>query len=177
MAPVGRHISPDQLFISELLDIVCREFKIEKKEVMNEFHFFAAAYKYYKQGLVIPRPCSFTFHLAFNQDGSYYPVGKLLRGSNNLLVLPLKALRGYGTEFFLQYFILNKLRYKAPRIKNILRISLRSWPNIENIDLEEMRKCVTGYYRNGNLAPFCVTNIIESNQTVKQSPQSELPSA
>jgi len=168
VASVGKHLTKEQLFISDLLDIVCREFKIDKSEVMNEFHFLAAAYRYFHQGLVVPQPCSFTFHIAFNEDGTYYPVGRRLRGPNNLLTLPLKALRGYGAGFFFQYFILNKFRYKAPAIKNVLRISLRSWPNIDSIDLEQMRKCVTGYFRNGKIGPFCVTNITESSQPAAQ---------
>ena len=93
-----------------------------------------------------------------------------MAGSNNLLMLPIKAIRAYGIGFFLQYFILNKFKYKAPRIKNVLRISLRSWPNVQNIDLQQMRKCVTGYYRNGKIGPFCVTNVMESNQPEKELP-------
>jgi MoaA/NifB/PqqE/SkfB family radical SAM enzyme len=170
MAPVGHHISRDQLYISDLLKVVCKEFKIDRQEVMNEFNFFTEAYKRFKQGLVIPRPCSLTFHLGFNPDGSYYPLGRKMAGSNNLLMLPIKALRAYGLGFFLQYFIMNKIKYKAPKIKNVLRISLRSWPNVQNIDLQQMRKCVTGYYRNGKIGPFCVTNVMESNQPEKELP-------
>ena len=114
MAPVGRHLSRDQFFISDLFNIVCRECKLERREVMNEFYFFAEVFKHFKQGLIIPRPCSLTFHLSFNPDGSYYPTGRKLGGPHTPLLLPFKALRAYGTGFFLQYFILNKLKYKAP---------------------------------------------------------------
>lgn len=171
MAPFGRYASKDRLFISDLLKIVCKELWIDREEVMKEFFFLKAVYKYFKQGAVVPRPCSFTFHIAFNDDGSYYPVGRKLGGSNNPFLLPFKAIRAYGLTFLTHFLFLNKVPgfYRIPKVRNVLRICLRSWPNHAGIDMEQMRKCVTGYYRDGKLSLFCLTNVVENNTPDKKS--------
>lgn len=171
-APIGYHIDVEQYYISDLLKLLTEKLGFDKEDIFNEVNLIKEVAHTFKVNFLYPKQCSFFFHVKRNKDGSTYPVGRLLRGYDlsrlklKKVILPLLALRLYGLSYMFQ-FALDRLAgrttWKNSIVKGLLRVSLRSWPNIYNIDLEENRKCVTGYTKEGTCLKFCLRNILETN--------------
>ena len=58
-----------------------------------------------------------------------------------------------------------KLPYKGAET-NSMMIVLRSWPNVYNVDMAEIMKCPTQYYKRGQFLPFCYANIMEGKESL-----------
>jgi hypothetical protein len=45
-------------------------------------------------------------------------------------------------------------------------VILRCWPNIYTIDLEENKKCLSTFFKDGSFKPFCYSNIMAGKQAL-----------
>jgi hypothetical protein len=167
-APVGHHLDTEQHCLSDLLTIMADELHFSKTDILNEYKFFKELATHLGIGIIYPRVCSITFHVKHDKKGDY-PLGrdidmeKIEKSRFKKTRLLIAGIKAYGFFPIFQYFVLNKIKFKFPVIPNMTRINLRSWPNIYSVDLEEMKKCVTGYYREHECEKFCYRNILSSN--------------
>lgn len=176
-APVGRHADTEHYFISDLVNIVTERLGFDRRDILQELDFVREAAKTFNVNFIHPKVCSFFFHVKRNPGGTPFPVGRRLRGLNlrrlpfKKLLLPMLGTVMYGFPYMSGYAV-DRLRgnitLRSSIVPGLLRISLRSWPNVYNIDLEENRKCVTGYLKHDRIEKFCLRNIKEGNVTTKK---------
>jgi len=155
--------------VADLLDIVCREASIDKEDVLEELKLKQRINSFFNREIFIPRVCSFDFHLKI-KNTNYAPVGKVLRtrqmGKSKIsgIFLLLDLFKTYGAGMLAAGFLKVNLRNdKKPWVHkgDIFKIGLRSWPTQGDLDLEENKKCQTGYYSEGRVLPFCYANILK----------------
>ena len=82
----------------------------------------------------------------------------------NGIFLLFKLLKAYGLRMSAAGFLKAGLGCeKTPWVHNsdIFKVGLRSWPTANDIDMEENKKCRTGYYMDGKELPFCYANILK----------------
>ncbi len=171
VAPIGNYLDTDQLFISDLVNLVAESLNFNRQHLLNEHQLLNEVSRYFKIDFLRPRVCTFSFYVKHEKNGESFPVGKNIdmekfrKSRFKRLYLLLSIIRCYGLFFIFQNYIVKKMVLKPIILKNFTRFSLRSWPSIYNIDMEEMQKCSTGYCRNTgekNLK-FCYSNIIEGS--------------
>lgn len=176
VSPVGRHIDVDSYCISDMFDLMAKELRISKEDIVNQQAFWHECIK--ELDWIIPfsvktfyrkRVCASSFHL--RKNGSY----SILAGDFNLesfrkskfkkIRLVYHMIKSYGLSYIFQNIcLLFKLPLKFEDPHNML-VVLRSWPNLLNIDLEENKKCSSQYYKHGKFLPFCLRNIIGGNSS------------
>jgi len=164
----GRYVKVEAMPLSELLDLVCSALTIDKQSVINEQKLFNELAELFGLSYFRRRRCSLFFHLKDDDKGEGKPVGRYIKEKLILhkwfryVLIPYYMFSCYGIKYILkQILILLNLPHQWVKT-DIFRIGLRSWPDMYTIDLQENRKCTTGYYRGGKLEPFCYTNIVSN---------------
>lgn len=169
MIHVGKYINREKYFLSEIADLVSKQLHIQREDITNEAIFKKSINQCFHKQLFMLDSCQTVFHLKVLKGGMV-PVGSLLRSVKNPLCAH-KTLRGYfilfadlyrvfgirwlflglGKSFFYSWF---------PIISEdcLLKIGLRSWPDISNVDLNET--CQTGCLKGEEIIPFCHANIV-----------------
>lgn len=174
-APMGAHLDIEQYYISELLGILTNNLGFELQDILNELRLVTEIARTFKFNFLYPTLCSFLFHVQRDSHGQAFPVGKKLRGVDiprlpvKMITLPFLALKTYGLTCVLMFLdiFLGRVNFRYRVASGLMRVSLRVWPNIYNIDLEENRKCRTGYQKEGVCTKFCLRNILETNTQKK----------
>lgn len=173
MTYVGRHIDVEPFTLSEMFDLLTSSLGISREEVIKEvimLDIFGKSWGFDRPRL---RVCGFDFHVERMNDGPASMGGRIGEGWPRLIakriISPFILLRIYGLRYLLEEMSLIKRFPFLIRDHRYLRIGIRSWPDLYNIDLEEMRKCPTGYYKRGRIYPFCYHNIIDTNPPAVKS--------
>ena len=172
MISLGKYIHNEKYSIPELLEVVCKEINIKKEDALKEFRLKEQINSLFRKEIFTLMSCSFNFHLRKYND-KILPVGHNMEiteieSSRFEKIFSLfKMIKAYGIKMTTAGFLKTFFKYeKRPWIHsdNIFKIGLRSWPDKDDIDMEENKKCQTGYYLDGNVVPFCYANIsIEGN--------------
>jgi uncharacterized radical SAM superfamily Fe-S cluster-containing enzyme len=172
MVQTGKHLDAEQICMSELIELAANALRINKTDMINEFCFIQAFIEKFSR--ILPQGfkdhygaklCSFIFNVKKKSNGGYYSPGmyihmnRINRSAFKSVYLLYYLFKAYGVSLLLEtvLHVLNLRRYVVQN--KILNISLKCWPNLYNIDLEEMDKCPHVYYRNGVMEKFCVSNI------------------
>jgi hypothetical protein len=175
MVQTGKHLNAEQICMSELIELVANSLCISKTDIINEFCFIQAFIEQFSK--LLPQGfkdhygaklCSFIFNVRKKSDGRYYSPGiyinmnRINKSMFKSAYLFYYLFKAYGVSLLMEtvLHVLNMRRFVVQ--KNILNISLKCWPNLYNVDLEEMDKCPHVYYRNGEIEKFCVSNIKNS---------------
>ena len=175
MVPISKYLSMEKYTVADLLDVVCKEARVSKEDVLRELELKKRVNNLFGKEIFIQRTCSFDFHLKRKGD-AYTSVGKDIRfgyaGKNKIsgVFLLFKLLKAYGLRMSAAGFLKNNLGCeKTPWIHNsdIFKVGLRSWPTGDDIDMEENKKCQTGYYMDGKVFPFCYANILKNGNNDK----------
>ncbi|MFA4983881.1 MAG: radical SAM protein [Candidatus Omnitrophota bacterium] len=170
MAPLGAHLDYERMCISQMLDTVSGELGIDKGDILGEFELKREANVLFRREIFNIKSCTFDFHLKLRKNGfspvwnksfsvhprAYHP---LLRKASVFL----RLMKVFGAATVLRgalkkVFKIDFLPWIYP--KNIFKVGLRSWPDINTIDLQENYRCRTGYWLDGTLVSFCRANII-----------------
>jgi len=167
--PFGRHVDAEQITISDFVKMLCRDMGWEIDHLLNELELHRAiALNLKGAGAWLPKTCSFLFHIRLDSGGRWYPIGRDIDPSwlkTGALARPSTlavAAKVLGPRFFYDH-LTGKKSGKITKVPGATRVFLKGWPTIFNIDLVEMNKCTTGYYRRRQWEPFCVTNVLETN--------------
>ena len=177
LAPIGKHLETEQICISELIGLVADSLRVNKTDILREFCFIQAFIENFSwllpKGLIDkyrPKLCSFIFYIkkekgdAYSSPGSRIDLNKINESMFKSLYYLYYLVKAYGPLLLLET-ALNVL--KLPRFvsqKKMLNITLKYWPNLYNVDLTEMNKCSTMYYKNGEMEKFCLSNIKNSEK-------------
>jgi uncharacterized radical SAM superfamily Fe-S cluster-containing enzyme len=175
LAPIGKHLNAEQICLSELIQLVADSLLISKTDIIREFCFMQAFIE--KLRWLLPKgfrdkygakSCSFIFHIKkesgdrYSSPGSRIDLDRINRSLFKSLSFFYYLVKAYGPLLLAEtaLHILNLPRLVAQ--KNMLNITLKCWPNLYNVDLTEMNKCPTMYYKNGKMEKFCLSNIKNS---------------
>jgi uncharacterized radical SAM superfamily Fe-S cluster-containing enzyme len=175
MVQTGKHLNVEQICMSELIELVANALNISKTDMITEFCFIQAFIEKFSK--ILPQGfkdhygaklCSFIFNVKKKSDGKYYSPGiyinmnRINKSAFKSFYLFYYLFKAYGVSLLLEtvLHVLNLHRFVVQN--KILNISLKCWPNLYNIDLDEMDKCPHVYYRNGEMEKFCVSNIKNS---------------
>lgn len=175
LAQTGKHLNSEQICVSELIELVADSLNVSKTDIFREFCFIQAFIG--KCGKILPKGfrdkygaklCSFIFHIKKDNGGGYSSPGSRidLNRINKSLFKSMYffyyLIKAYGPLLLMEigFHILNLPRFVVQ--KKMLNITLKCWPNLYNIDLTEMNKCPSVYYKNGEIEKFCVSNIKNS---------------
>jgi len=170
-AAMGRHVDVEQLTINDLVDRICEQVGFERQHILNELEFHRLLGQALGKPIFHPKVCTMLFHARQDKDGRWYGIGRdidlnRLRRKGPLAwpILAAEVGRVFGWRFYPDH-LKDRFAGQLTDVPNAVRVFLKSWPTIYNIDMIEMNKCGTGYYRGGVFRPFCVMNVIESNNT------------
>lgn len=165
--PVGHHLGIEQLTLSELLDLICLATTMDRREIHWEVEALARYFELTGFEYVRPKTCSLVFSVV-RRGGRILPTGHGL--------LPLQKIPASAADLlFFVRFVRDSMRYyrfgglapllRRGRSRSTLRVTLKSWPNLDTLDLKENMKCNTMYYRHGAAQPFCLANILGGRST------------
>ncbi len=173
IALLGQYPDIEPYCMSELLNLVAKELDIKKEDILKDYIFWMEFLREFK--FILPRHprsyyrrrlCSFFLYLKNGgkpySPGSEIDVEKIKKSKFKKFILIYYLIKVYGLRCFVEKFFLDFI--KLPPNKNILRITLKSWPSIYNIDLQEDEKCTSQYYKDGKWSTFCYCNIVENTK-------------
>lgn len=168
MVKVGKFLPTEKYTILQLLDLFCKSTNIDKKDVYQEFKMKELINASKKNTFVFSN-CSLNFHLK-KCRGSFIPMGRIYDLENirnsffKKILSPFTLVKAYGLKMVLSASAKIILRQRKPWFhdSNILKIGLRSWPDL--INAPELTTCRTGYYYNNSIIPFCYANILKRKQ-------------
>jgi uncharacterized Fe-S cluster-containing radical SAM superfamily protein len=162
LAHLGRYVKEQPYVLSELVDLVANSLNVGLDDFMKE-ETLRETVKKILRIRSCPRLCSIRFHLWGRRVPrpiamDFDPLS-IDRSSFKRIVILFWAIRHYGLLYLRDFvqklpFVFRKLL--APPL---LAVEFRVWPNVDNIDLIENRKCSSGFFREGRLQPFCYANI------------------
>ncbi|MBN1364223.1 MAG: radical SAM protein [Syntrophaceae bacterium] len=177
LAPIGKHLNTEQICMSELIDLMANSLQISKTDIVTEFCFMQAFIERFSK--ILPKGlkdhygtklCSFMFNVRKKKDGGYSCPGsridlnrinKSVFRSFYMLYYLFKA---YGFSILMETFLHIRNLHRFVVQRKMLNITLRCWPTLYNIDLEEMNKCPHLYYKNGEMEKLCISNIKNSDK-------------
>jgi uncharacterized Fe-S cluster-containing radical SAM superfamily protein len=177
LAPIGKHLESEQICMSELIGLIADSLSVNKTDIIREFCFIQSFIENFSwllpKGLIDkyrPKLCSFILYIkkergnTYSSPGSRIDLNKINKSMFKSLYFLYYLIKAYGPLLLLET-ALNVL--KLPRFvsqKKLLNITLKCWPNLYNVDLTEMNKCTTMYYRNGEMEKYCLSNIKNSEK-------------
>jgi uncharacterized radical SAM superfamily Fe-S cluster-containing enzyme len=172
-SPVGQHLDVEPFCMSEFIDMISDALCIPRKDLYKGPSYWIEVAKEFDSVLpqivkafLRPRLCSFAFRIkkidgGYTCDGADMDIENIKRSKFKKARLVYELLKAYGLR---NTIVSVSTVLKLPQVikgnTEALVISLRSWPNIDNIDLEENRKCSSQYCKNGKMLPFCYANIL-----------------
>jgi len=160
MAQIGKYLKQKRFLPSEILNIICRELRIDKKDVYRELEIIRELIDRFNFP-IFQKSCGFSFHLLV-KNGKYVPIGRYLKSSNIFSIFKYVHLV-YDFPSFL------KKRMRKRRISlwyhrnSILKVSIRCWPTAETFNFYDHYKLCGSRYFVGKKKglPVCYSNILE----------------
>lgn len=171
MVPMGSHLEKEKVCISEMLDIVVGALEISKADVLREFELKRLANLLFGHEIFGIKSCSFDFHLGLGESG-FIPLGRRISADTSEgypRFLRKAIVVGELVKLFGMSMVVRGVAKKVLKAdflpwihpRNVFKIGLRAWPDIHTIDLEENKRCKTGYWFGGGVISFCRANILK----------------
>lgn len=181
MAPTGKHLGTEQLCMSELIGLCANALQINEADILRESSFMRLFMENFSWLLpsdfrdkFAARLCTLIFSVnnegggAYSSPGSRIDLDRITGGSFKSLYLLYYLIKAYGPLLLCEVAL---LVLHLPRVivrKRMLIITLKSWPNLHNVDLTEMDKCPSASSKNGKIEKFCLANI-KNTATAKET--------
>lgn len=175
MAPIGKHLDAEQICMSELIELIAGALNVKKKDIIREFRFIQNFIEYF--GWLLPKGltdkyrskiCSFVLNIrkekgdGYSSPGARIDLDRINKSSFKFVYYFYYLIRAYGVLMLMETALHSMNLPRLVTQKKIINIALKCWPNLYNVDLTEMNKCPTVYYKNGEMGKFCLSNIINS---------------
>jgi len=164
ISDVGRSPSKQQFYLSELLDLACDAAGVSKAAALQEGRFLGEVARTFRMPHLLPKLCTFRFHVLV-KGGRSEAIGEMIdtipRGSSacRYASVSFRLARYYGASLF-KKLLLHAGLIASEGSTRLFCIRLKCWPNVYNIDLEEIKKCSGGYYKDDECMSFCLSNIL-----------------
>lgn len=173
MAPLGAYLDREKFCLSEMIDVVARHLHVNTDDLLKELQLKRAVNKLFQEEVFAMKCCSFDFHLRAKNKEIVSIVGGLdcvkehcWPGPVNKISILTTLIKIYGIAMVWRgclKFVFRKQALPWVHSRNILKIGLRVWPDINTIDMEENKRCRTGYWMDGEIFSFCHANIIKNS--------------
>jgi uncharacterized radical SAM superfamily Fe-S cluster-containing enzyme len=170
LAPLGKYLKIKPYCMSEMLSVFAKSLDICKQDILKEVMFMDRLSKNFRIDLLHSRLCWLNFHLKNREVptalGEKIKEEWIRKAKSNIFLSIYYLVRFMGITTLIKglsvFFKFPLFPYRKDR--KTIRIALRCWPSIYNLDLNENKKCTTVYYKNKKLYPFCYYNIIDSQK-------------
>ena len=161
MAEVGCYVEGGQFFMSEFLKLICHQGGIDYDLLLRQQDFFDHVGRTLGVDYLRPRLCAVRadldkYHVPLASDRDWQHWDNAVMKKPRLI---LKMLQTYGLKYASQFALGLMTRLNNPPHPKFLRITVRAWPNLDTIDLNLNQRCSSVYHRDGNVQPFCLSNI------------------
>ncbi len=165
ISPLGGYLNAHPICLSELTKEICKQIGVKYQDIKKEREFFNKINKFIKNKNIKHRICETYFHIIKEKKGKYASLGSIINKKGRFISKIKLAFYGF---LLLYVHLINKVsKRKAYNLPNILRIGIRSWPNIYNIDLKEIcNKCYSTWYPENK--SFCLSNIEKKFKKIKK---------
>jgi uncharacterized radical SAM superfamily Fe-S cluster-containing enzyme len=163
MCPIGKYIKQKRILLSEMVNIICKELKIDKEDIYKELQLKKEISNKLPFLEIFQKPCGFAFHLKI-KNGKYEPVGKYIKSKNLFTILKyIKNVYGFSGVFTKIIERIGKSKSFWYHKKSILKIVLRCWPTLETLNFHDHIKLCGSRYLIGRKSglPVCYANILE----------------
>jgi len=149
--------------MSELTKIVCRNGGIDYGLWLKQQDFLDRLGRAIRNDHIRPRLCAMRAEV----DEDMVPLAsgrdwqELERSAMERPRLVAELIRVWGIGYTLR-FLADSIRggYRYTRHPSFLRISIRVWPNLDNMDLVLNRRCTSLYLKRGERLPFCLSHCL-----------------
>jgi len=164
MAEVGCYVEGGQYFMSEFVKLICHQGGIDYNLWLRQQDFFEHLGRMLDIDYLRPRLCAMRADL----DKDLVPLAsdREWRDWNKAFMkkprLAAKFLRTYGLKYSTHYLMDLFTRYRDTPHPRFRRVTVRTWPNRDTIDLNLNQRCSSIYHRDGELHPFCLGNILRT---------------
>ncbi|MBN1653630.1 MAG: radical SAM protein [Deltaproteobacteria bacterium] len=187
LAPMGRHLeNVEQHCLSEMVQLIADQLQIPMSDIMKELAFWKMFVDELEpfvppsleiRKLVMSRVCSLNFTIRkdlttnrYYSLGSRIDVDAISRAKFKKPLLIYYFAKAFGIRNIAQN-VIRMLRIPLSSGEaNSLMVILRCWPNLYTIDLEENKKCLSVFYKDGNAKPFCYSNIMTGKLAAEKGP-------
>jgi len=178
MQPLGNFLKSEKIFLSEMVGLISSELNLNRSDLLKELELKNLVDEIFTNEIFPIKSCTFDFHLKIRDHKNIYPLGKnfQLKNFNSLpsfikkIIILAKLIKVYGITMsclgaLKLIFKIESLPWIHP--KDIFKIGLRCWPDINTINLSENMRCRTGYWFNGQTISCCRANIIKDRLNSK----------
>jgi uncharacterized radical SAM superfamily Fe-S cluster-containing enzyme len=164
MSEVGCYVEGGgQFCTSEFIKLICEQGGIDYDLWLKQQDFYDHVGRTIGVDHIRPRLCAMRADLDMNlvpfaAERNWKEWDDALLKKPSLIA---KLLYSYGIHYTYNYITGLLERYKYTRHPNFRRIAVRVWPNSDTIDLNLNQRCSSVYHREGEVIPFCLSNIIK----------------
>lgn len=176
---IGKYLNTEQICMSELLDLFAEALQVNKDDILREFRFMQIFIE--RLGWLLPKGfqdkfgsklCSLIFNIrkenneTYSSPGSRIDLEKINKSFFKSFYLLYYLFKAYGPLLLFEMIchVLNLPRFVIQ--KKMLNIAIKCWPNLYNVDLAEMNKCPSVFYKDSKMEKFCLSNI--KNAAIKE---------
>lgn len=161
--PVGRATGGAPFTLSEMIKRLADAVGENVEPFVDEMRLMAGVFDTTGNERCRPKTCAAEVHVRLDGDrlsaaGRGIPDWARDRQFRSKAAVSLAVAQTYGIRYPLGQ--LSRV-FKVPFRRHpgrFFRVSLRSWPTPDKLDLRENRKCTTGYFVEGEVRGFCCTN-------------------
>jgi uncharacterized Fe-S cluster-containing radical SAM superfamily protein len=166
MAEVGSYIEGGQFYMSELVKIICSQGGIDYDLWLKHQDFLDHLGRAIRNDHIRPRLCAMRAEMDKNfvplaSERSWEEWDRMVMKKPRLLA---KLINVWGLDYTLR-FIVDAIRggYRYTKHPGFLRVSVRSWPNLDTMDMNLNRRCTSLYLRDGTEHPFCLSHCLRDS--------------
>jgi pyruvate-formate lyase-activating enzyme len=165
MSPVGNYLDGGELFMSELVKIICKHGRIDYDLWCRQQDFFDHLGRTIGVDHIRPRLCAMRADLTHDRVpfAAEWNWEQWQRARWRSLRVFARLIECYGWSYALSYLHSLMARYRYTPHPGFRRIAVRVWPNLQTMDIELNKRCTSLYHREGQAVPFCLCNVMHND--------------
>jgi len=163
MAEVGCYVEGGgQYCTSEFIKLICQQGGIDYDLWLKQQDFYEHVGRTIGVDHIRPRLCAMRADLDMNlvplaAERNWQEWNDTVLKKPRLIA---KLVYSYGIHYAYNYVTGLLERYKYTQHPKFRRIAVRVWPNPDTIDLNLNQRCSSVYHKDGEMIPFCLSNIM-----------------
>jgi sulfatase maturation enzyme AslB (radical SAM superfamily) len=164
MTELGRSLEGrNQYVVSEIAELLANSLDAHLDDFINERKLLDNASNMFGFRMRTEKLCSIKFHIKGKRNPKPVAYGLAVdtieKSRFKKVATFFQMIKCFGIFQILEYLPFVSRFFKPRLLTSVLGVEIRSWPNVNNIDLNENLKCPTGLFRDGDLQPFCLANV------------------